>query len=69
LSTQSIARQAIYFFVLIAALTRVLAALMPDWTYALLHVAAFTWIGAFGGLLPRLWTDAPAATHAWAASA
>jgi uncharacterized protein involved in response to NO len=41
--------QAIYIFALIAAATRVLAALLPHWAHALLHVAAFTWIAAFGG--------------------
>jgi uncharacterized protein involved in response to NO len=41
--------QTIYVFALIAASTRVLAALLPDWTHALLHVAAFAWIAAFGG--------------------
>lgn len=41
--------QAIYAAVLIAACARVTGALIPGWTFALLHVAALAWIAAFGG--------------------
>ncbi|HET7681477.1 MAG TPA: NnrS family protein [Xanthobacteraceae bacterium] len=43
------ATQAIYAAVILAALTRIAAALMPAWTTALIHVSAFAWIAAFGG--------------------
>ncbi len=41
--------QAIYAAVVLAALARVAAGLFPAWTIPLIHVAAFAWIGAFGG--------------------
>lgn len=43
------ATQAIYAAVVVAALARIMAALLPTWTMPLVHVAAFAWIGAFGG--------------------
>jgi len=45
----SVATQAIYAAVFVAAMARVTAALVPDWTSPLLHVAACAWIAAFGG--------------------
>jgi uncharacterized protein involved in response to NO len=41
--------QAIYAAIVVAAVARVLAALLPEWTIALVHVAAFAWIAAVGG--------------------
>ena len=41
--------QAIYAAALLAVLARVGAALLPDWSFVLLHVAAFAWAGAFLG--------------------
>jgi uncharacterized protein involved in response to NO len=41
--------QVIYLAVVLAALTRVTAALLNAWTIPLLHLAAFAWIAAFGG--------------------
>jgi uncharacterized protein involved in response to NO len=41
--------QAIYGAVVVAALTRVTAALLPAWAVSLIHVAALAWIAAFGG--------------------
>jgi uncharacterized protein involved in response to NO len=52
----------IYAAVLVAAGARVFAALAPQWSFVLLHVAAFAWMAAFLGfavvygralLLPR----------------
>jgi uncharacterized protein involved in response to NO len=44
----------------LAAAARIAAALAPQWSFALLHLAAFAWalaflgfIGAFGGALLR----------------
>jgi uncharacterized protein involved in response to NO len=45
----SLATQAIYAAVVVAALARICAALHPAWSIALLHVAAFTWVAAFLG--------------------
>ena len=41
--------QAIYAAVLLAAAARVAAALAPQWSFALLHLAAFAWAFAFLG--------------------
>jgi uncharacterized protein involved in response to NO len=41
--------QAIYAAVVVAALARVAAGLLPEWTLAPIHVAAFAWIAAFAG--------------------
>ena len=43
--------QAIYVAVLTAACARVIGALIPAWTLALLHVAALAWLAAFGGFV------------------
>lgn len=57
------ATQAIYAMIVLAALARICAALQPQWSLPLLHVAGFAWAAAFlgfglayGGLLirPRL---------------
>jgi uncharacterized protein involved in response to NO len=52
--------QAIYAAVLLAAAARIFAALAPQWSFVLLHVAAFAWalaflgfLAAFGGALLR----------------
>lgn len=52
--------QAIYAAVLLAAAARIAAALAPQWSFALLHLAAFAWafaflgfVVAFGGALLR----------------
>lgn len=41
--------QALYVSTAIATLARIGAALAPQWSFALLHVAAFAWLGGFGG--------------------
>ena len=41
--------QAIYAAVVLAALTRILAALWPAWMMPLIHIAAVGWIAAFAG--------------------
>lgn len=41
--------QAIYFAVLLAAAFRIAAALAPQWSFVLLHVAALLWLAAFLG--------------------
>jgi uncharacterized protein involved in response to NO len=41
--------QAIYAAIVLAALARIGAALLPAWAFALIHVAALAWIVAFGG--------------------
>jgi uncharacterized protein involved in response to NO len=41
--------QAIYAAVVLAALARVVAGLVPAWTVPLLHFSAVAWIAAFGG--------------------
>jgi uncharacterized protein involved in response to NO len=41
--------QAIYAAIVVAACVRVASALVPGWTLVLLHIAALTWIAAFGG--------------------
>jgi uncharacterized protein involved in response to NO len=41
--------QAVYAVVAIAALARIAAAVLPDWSMALLHLAAFAWAAAFLG--------------------
>lgn len=41
--------EAIYALIVIAALARITAAVLPDWSTALLHVAAFAWAAAFLG--------------------
>jgi uncharacterized protein involved in response to NO len=43
------ATQAIYTAAVIAVLARITAALVPTWTMALIHLAAFAWVAAFGG--------------------
>jgi uncharacterized protein involved in response to NO len=47
--TASVATQAIYVAIIVAALARICAALEPSHYGALLHVAAFTWTAAFLG--------------------
>jgi uncharacterized protein involved in response to NO len=47
--TASAATQAIYAAVIVAALARICAVLEPAHSFALLHVAAFSWIAAFFG--------------------
>jgi uncharacterized protein involved in response to NO len=44
-----IGTQAIYAAVVIAACARVAGAVAPEWMLALVHIAAFAWIAAFGG--------------------
>ncbi|MGO8739306.1 NnrS family protein [Rhodoblastus sp.] len=39
----------LYVAILLAALARIAAALAPQWSFALLHVAAFAWLAAFLG--------------------
>jgi uncharacterized protein involved in response to NO len=39
----------IYVAVVLSALARVLATLLPLWTLSMIHVAALAWIAAFGG--------------------
>ncbi len=43
--------QAIYVAIALAALARIGAALAPQWSFILLHVAAFAWTGAFLGFV------------------
>jgi len=45
------ATKAIYAAVLLAVLARIAAALAPDQAFVLLHVAAFSWLAAFGGFV------------------
>jgi uncharacterized protein involved in response to NO len=33
----------------IAACARIVAVLLPQWAFALLHVSALAWVAAFGG--------------------
>ncbi|NPU14931.1 NnrS family protein [Bradyrhizobium sp. 83012] len=47
--TASVATQVIYLGIIVAAVTRVCAVLVPAHAGALLHVAAFAWIIAFSG--------------------
>jgi len=47
--------QGLYLLIIIAALSRVLAVLLPDWTTTLLHVAAVTWSGSFLGFALTYW--------------
>jgi len=47
--TASAATRLIYAAVLIAALTRIWAALQPSWMLLLLHIAVLAWAGAFLG--------------------
>jgi uncharacterized protein involved in response to NO len=47
--TASLATQAIYAAIVIAALARICAALHPEWTMPLLQLAAVTWCLAFFG--------------------
>ena len=47
--TASPTTRAIYVAVVIAALARIAAALQPEWTTLLLHIAAFAWAAAFLG--------------------
>ncbi|CCD95199.1 putative membrane protein, NnrS-like permease [Bradyrhizobium sp. ORS 375] len=49
--TASVATQAIYLGVIVAAVARVCAVLVPDHASALLHVAAFAWVIAFSGFV------------------
>src|SRR5215831_3619412 len=64
--TASPATQAIYAAIVIAAVTRVCAAIHPAYSEALLHVAAFAWMFAFFGFAlaygPLLLGVAPRAT-------
>ena len=41
--------RAIYLAIVIAAGARIVAALLPQWSLALLHVGALAWLAAFGG--------------------
>jgi uncharacterized protein involved in response to NO len=41
--------QAIYALVVVAAVARIAAAILPDWSMMLLHLAAFAWAAAFLG--------------------
>jgi uncharacterized protein involved in response to NO len=41
--------QVIYAAVVLAALARVVAGLVPEWAVPLLHFSAVAWIAAFGG--------------------
>ena len=43
--------QALYVLVGLAAIARIAAALAPDWSFVLLHVAAFAWLAAFLGFV------------------
>ncbi len=43
------ATQGIYAAALGAALARIFAALAPQWSFLLLHIAAFSWVAAFLG--------------------
>jgi uncharacterized protein involved in response to NO len=45
----SLATKAIYAAVIVAALSRICAALHPAWSVSLLHMAAFAWAAAFIG--------------------
>jgi len=45
----SAATRAIYVAVVIAALTRICAALEPEWSELLLHITVIAWAGAFLG--------------------
>jgi uncharacterized protein involved in response to NO len=47
--TASAATQVIYAAVVIAALTRICAALAPEWSDLLLHITAVAWLVAFLG--------------------
>jgi len=47
--TASVLTQAIYLAVVIAALARIAASLLPSWSEPLLHVSAFAWAAAFLG--------------------
>jgi uncharacterized protein involved in response to NO len=49
----TLAIQAIYAAVVIAAFARICAALHPAWSISLLHVAAFAWVAAFLGFAAR----------------
>ncbi|CAL75138.1 putative membrane protein, NnrS-like [Bradyrhizobium sp. ORS 278] len=49
--TASVATQAIYLGIIVAATTRVCAVLVPAHAVVLLHVAAFAWIIAFSGFV------------------
>lgn len=47
--------QALYGLVIISTVARICAALEPQWSTALLHVAAFAWVGAFVGFGASYW--------------
>jgi uncharacterized protein involved in response to NO len=47
--------QAVYGLVIVSALARVCAALEPQWSLALLHVAGIAWTGAFVGFSLVYW--------------
>ncbi len=47
--------QAVYGLVIVSALARVCAALEPQWSLALLHVAGIAWTGAFVGFALVYW--------------
>jgi uncharacterized protein involved in response to NO len=68
--TASVATQAIYASIVVAALARICAVLDPSHSLPLLHVAAFAWAAAFLGFAvcygPALvgWQKRPAPTPA-----
>ena len=41
--------RAIYAAIVIAACARIVAGLLPQWTFVLLHISALAWLAAFGG--------------------
>jgi uncharacterized protein involved in response to NO len=47
--------QTIYALVLVGALARIVAALWPDWSMALIYVAGLAWAGAFLGFAAAYW--------------
>ncbi|PVE23019.1 short-chain dehydrogenase [Microvirga sp. KLBC 81] len=47
--------QALYLLIVIAAFARIIAALLPDWTDALLHLAGAAWAGTFIGFALTYW--------------
>ncbi|MBB4041757.1 uncharacterized protein involved in response to NO [Microvirga flocculans] len=51
----SVATQGLYLLLIAAALARVCAAIHPDWSGALLHVAGGAWAGAFAGFALLYW--------------
>jgi uncharacterized protein involved in response to NO len=49
------ATQALYACVIVSALARIFAVLEPQWSVALLHLAAFAWAAAFLGFAVAYW--------------